>query len=163
MELLILGVVLVVGLMLVPLGLPGIWLIVGAVAVYNPITGTNAVSTGTIVGILVLATIAEVIEFTLAARYTRKYGGSRRAGWGAILGGMIGAVVGVPIPVIGSVIGAFVGSFAGALVAEWSRGTQTGPATRVATGALLGRVAATAAKIALGFVMAVWALAAAWQ
>ena len=163
MELIVLGVVLFVALLLIPLGLPGIWLIVGAVALYNPATGTEAVGTMTIVGILVLATIAEVIEFTLAARYTKQYGGSRRAGWGAILGGIVGAIVGVPIPVIGSVIGAFVGSFVGALLAEWSRGTNTAGATRVATGALLGRVMATAAKVAIGMVMAIWTLAAAWQ
>ena len=163
MELIVLAVVLLAALLLIPLGLPGIWLIVGAVALYNPVTGSEAVGTGTIVGILVLATIAEIIEFTLAARYTRQYGGSRRAGWGAILGGIVGAIVGVPIPVIGSVIGAFVGSFVGALLAEWSRGTSTGTATRVATGALLGRVMATAAKVAIGMVMAVWTLAAAWQ
>jgi uncharacterized protein len=163
MELLILAAVMFVGLLLVPLGLPGIWLIVGAAAVYNPLTKSEAIGTWTIVGVLVLATIAEVIEFTLAARYTRQYGGSKRAGWGAILGGMIGAIVGVPVPVIGSVIGAFVGSFVGALLAEWSRGTRTRAATRVATGALLGRVAATAAKIGIGFVMAVWVIAAAWQ
>jgi len=163
MALLILALVLFAGLLLIPLGLPGIWLMVGAVALYNPLTGTEAVGTVTIVGILLLAGVAEVIEFTLAARYTRQYGGSKRAGWGAIVGGIVGAIVGVPIPVIGSVIGAFVGSFAGALIAEWSRGTKTGPATRVATGALLGRVMATAAKVAIGMVMAVWTLAAAWQ
>ena len=163
MGLILLAVVLFVALLLIPLGLPGIWLIVGAVALYNPITGTEAVGTVTIVGILVLATIAEVIEFTLAARYTKQYGGSRRAGWGAILGGIVGAIVGVPIPVVGSVIGAFVGSFVGALLAEWSRGTKTGAATRVATGALLGRVMATAAKVAIAMVMAVWTLVSAWQ
>ncbi len=163
MALIVLAVVLFAALLLIPLGLPGIWLIVGAVALYNPITGTEAVGTVTIVGILLLATVAEVIEFTLAARYTREYGGSKRAGWGAILGGMVGAIIGVPVPVIGSVIGAFVGSFVGALIAEWSRGTKTGTATRVATGALLGRVMATAAKVAIGMVMAIWTLAAAWQ
>ena len=163
MALIVLAVVLFGALLLIPLGLPGIWLIVGAVALYNPITGTAAVGTSTIVGILILATIAEVIEFTLAARYTKQYGGSRRAGWGAILGGIAGAIIGVPIPVIGSVIGAFVGSFVGALLAEWSRGTKTGTATRVATGALLGRVMATAAKVAIGMVMAIWTLASAWQ
>ena len=163
MELLVLAVVLFAGLLLIPLGLPGIWLIVGAVALYNPITGTEAVGTVTIIGILLLATLAEVIEFTLAARYTKQYGGSKRAGWGAIIGGMVGAIIGVPIPVIGSVIGAFVGSFVGAFVAEFTRGTATGAATKVATGALLGRVMATAAKVAIGMVMAVWTLAAAWQ
>ncbi len=80
MALLVLSVILLTGLLLSPLGLPGIWLIVGAVAVYNPVTGTEAVGTSTIVGVLVLATIAEIIEFTLAARFTRQYGGSRRAG-----------------------------------------------------------------------------------
>lgn len=163
MALIVLAVVLFIGLLLIPLGLPGLWLIVGAVALYNPVTGTEAVGTTTIVVILLLATIAEVIEFTLAARYTKEYGGSKRAGWGAIIGGMAGAIIGVPVPVIGSVIGAFVGSFVGALVAEWSRGTKTATATKVATGALLGRVMATAAKVAIGMVMAVWTLASAWQ
>ncbi len=163
MALFILGAVLLIGLLITPLGLPGIWLIVGAAAAYGMLTGTDAIGTQTIVGVLILAVIAEVIEFTLAARFTKSYGGSRRAGWGAIVGGIIGAIVGVPVPVIGSVIGAFVGSFAGALVAEWSRGTAPGAATRVATGALLGRAAATAAKIGIGFVMAVWVIAAAWQ
>ena len=163
MELIVLALVLFGALLLIPLGLPGIWLIVGAVALYNPLTGTEAVGTATIVAILILAAIAEAIEFTLAARYTKQYGGSRRAGWGAILGGIVGAIVGVPIPVIGSVIGAFVGSFVGALLAEWSRGTKTGAATRVATGALIGRVMATAAKVAIGMMMAVWTLVAAWQ
>src|SRR5687768_6127148 len=150
MELILLAVVLFAALLLIPLGLPGIWLIVGAVALYNPITGTEAVGTATIVGILILATIAEVIEFTLAARYTKQYGGSRRAGWGAILGGIVGAIVGVPVPVIGSVIGAFAGSFVGALIAELTRRqATTGSATRVATGALIGRVVATALKLAL--------------
>ena len=163
MELIVLALVLFGAILLIPLGLPGIWQIVGAVALYNPLTGTEAVGTATIVAILILAAIAEAIEFTLAARYTKQYGGSRRAGWGAILGGIVGAIVGVPIPVIGSVIGAFVGSFVGALLAEWSRGTKTGAATRVATGALLGRVMATAAKVAIGMMMAVWTLVAAWQ
>jgi uncharacterized protein YqgC (DUF456 family) len=92
----------------------------------------------------------------LATRFTKRYGGSRRAGWGAIIGGMIGAFVGVPVPIVGSIVGAFVGAFVGALVLEWSRGSGTGIATRVAWGALIGRVTAAAVKVAIGFVMAVW-------
>ena len=163
MELALLALVLVVGLVLIPLGLPGTWVIVAAGAAYNYLTGTEAIGTATIVVMLVLAIVAEVIEFGLAARYTKQYGGSRRAGWGAILGGIVGAIVGVPVPVIGSVIGAFVGSFVGALVAEWSRGTATRTATRVATGAFLGRVFATAAKSGIGLAMAIWILVAAWR
>jgi uncharacterized protein len=163
MDILLLGFVLLVGLVLVPLGLPGTWVIVAAAAVFNPLAGRDAVSSGTLIGVLVLALVGELIEFSLAARYTRQYGGSRRAGWGAIIGGVVGAIVGVPVPLIGSVIGSFVGSFAGALVGEWSRGTETRAAARVATGAFIGRAMATAAKIAIGFVMAIWVIASAWR
>ncbi|GDX87456.1 hypothetical protein LBMAG44_13690 [Gemmatimonadota bacterium] len=78
--------VLCVALLLIPIGLPGIWLMV-------------------------------------AARYTKKYGGSSRAAWGALIGGVVGAMVGVPMPIIGSVIGALAGSFVGALLGEYSTGT----------------------------------------
>jgi uncharacterized protein YqgC (DUF456 family) len=116
----------------------------------------------TLGSLVLLALVGELIEFSLSARFTRQYGGSKRAGWGAIAGGIVGAIVGVPVPVIGSVIGAFVGSFVGALAAEWLQGAGARSATRVATGALLGRAAATAAKSAIGVVMAVWILFAAW-
>ena len=163
MELLLLGFVLVAGLVLIPLGLPGLWVIAGAALVFNPLAGSDRVSTGTVIGVFLLAVAAEVVEFMLAGRFARRYGGSRRAGWGAILGGIVGAIVGVPVPIVGPMLGAFAGSFAGALVAEYTRGTGGGAATRVATGALLGRVAAVAVKSAVGCVMAAWVLLAAWQ
>src|SRR5687768_9998785 len=162
MELLLLAAALLLGLLLVPLGLPGTWIMVGAALTYDLVVGGEPIGWLLLVVITVLALIGEVIEFSLAARYTRKYGGSRRAGWGAILGGIAGAIVGVPVPIIGSVIGAFVGSFVGALVAEYTRPESTaGGATRVATGALIGRVVAAAMKTGIGVVIAVWLLAAA--
>src|SRR5438477_10277564 len=103
------------------------------------------------------------MERVLTARFTRKHGGPGRTGWGAILGGMVGAFMGVPVPIIGSVIGAFVGAFVGALVFEYSRGTGHGTATRVAWGALIGRVTAAALKTAIGFVMAIWLVIAAFS
>jgi uncharacterized protein len=69
---------------------------------------------------------------------------------------MIGAFMGVPIPIIGSIIGAFAGAFIGAFVLEWTGGSGHGTATRVAWGALIGRVTAAALKVAIGLVMAVW-------
>ena len=105
--------------------------------------------------------LAEVAEFVLGGRFARRYGGSRRAGWGAILGGTVGAFVGVPVPVVGPVIGALVGSFAGALAFELTVGRDTRAATRVATGALIGRVAAIALKVAAGCVLIAWILLAA--
>ena len=162
MELLVLGIVMFLSLMLIPLGLPGTWVMIAAGMGYGYLAG-DGIGFPTLVIVFALAIIGELIEFTLAARYTRKYGGSRRAGWGAIIGGIIGAIVGVPVPIIGSVIGAFAGAFLGALVAERTRGGTTGNATRVATGALIGRAAAVAAKSAIGVAIAALLLLSAWR
>jgi uncharacterized protein YqgC (DUF456 family) len=116
--------------------------------------GAIGLTTVVIVGVLMV--IAEVLEFMLAGRYARKYGGSKRAGWGAIIGGMVGAFLGVPVPIIGSVIGAFVGSFVGAFAFEWYGHKDHTVATRVAWGALIGRAVSAAMKVGIGLGMAVW-------
>jgi uncharacterized protein len=164
MSVLLLAVVLFLCLLIVPIGLPGLWLMLGAALVYNWLVPAATIGWIAIGIAVVLTIIAEVLEWTLAAGYTKKYGGSRRAGWGAILGGIVGAVMGVPVPVIGSVIGAFAGAFVGALILEYSRReATTETATRVATGALLGRVAAAAAKTGLACAVAAVLLLSAWM
>src|ERR1041385_3719856 len=140
MGVLLLAIALFVCLLLVPLGLPGTWLMVALAIGYNYLGTSNKIGWLAIGAAFFLAVMAEVFEWTLSARYARKYGGSKRAGWGAFIGGWMGAFAGVPIPIIGSMIGAFAGAFAGALIAEYTRSeATTGTATRVATGALLGR------------------------
>jgi hypothetical protein len=161
--LLLLALALLACVALIPLGLPGTWVMLVLALGYNVLPGAGHVGTAWLVAAGVLAVVAEVLEFTVAARYTTRYGGSRRAGWGAILGGFVGAIVGVPVPIIGSVIGAFVGAFIGAYVAERTRRSEHSAATRVATGALLGRAAAAAIKTAFGLAMAVLLVVGAWR
>lgn len=161
MELLLLAAVLFLSFLMIPFGLPGLWVMVGSALGYQLLV-PGTVGTMTVVGTAGLALVAEILEFTLAGRYARKYGGSRRAGWGAIIGSIIGAIVGVPVPIVGSIIGGFVGAFVGAFIAERSRGTTAGGSTRVATGALIGRVVAAALKTGIGVVIALWVLVAAW-
>src|SRR4051812_10937873 len=109
MNLLLLALALFVFLLMIPFGFPGTWLIAGAALLYS-IVVPGSIGIVTVCAVAVMALVGEVIEFTLTARYARKYGGSRRASWGAMIGSMVGAVVGVPIPIIGSVIGAFAGA-----------------------------------------------------
>lgn len=162
MEVLLLALVLAGCLFLIPLGLPGLWLMLAAAFVYDILMpGADPIGIWHIVGATVVALLAELAEFALAGRYTRKYGGSKRAGWGAILGGIVGAIVGVPIPIVGPMIGAFVGSFAGALAFEYHANRHAGTATRVAWGALVGRVVAAGMKVGAGVVIAAWLLLAA--
>jgi hypothetical protein len=155
METLLLVIALLVGLALIPLGLPGLWVMVGAALIYS-FAEPGRIGIPTLVVLFALAIVAEVLEFLAAGKYAKKYGGSKRAGWGAIIGGIVGAIVGVPVPIIGSVIGAFVGSFAGALAAEMTLGSRMGDATRVAKGALIGRAIATALKVAIGIALLAW-------
>jgi len=163
MPLLILAAVIILSLILIVLGLPGLWIMVATAVVYNMIVPGDPIGWVSLIAVAVLALIAELLEFTMTGRYARKYGGSRRAGWGAIIGGMIGAVVGFPVPIVGPVIGAFVGSFVGALIAELTGGASAGDATRVAKGALIGRVVSTMLKIGIGFTIGIWIFIAAMK
>jgi uncharacterized protein YqgC (DUF456 family) len=157
----LLAVVLFIALLLIPLGLPGTWVMVLAGIAYAYLVPAAHIGAVTIIGILVIAVLAEVVEFTVAAKYTRMYGGSRRGAWGAIIGGVVGALVGVPIPIIGSVIGAIAGSFVGALAGELSGGARSDEATRAATGAAIGRAVAMGFKAGAGCIIAAWLLASA--
>ncbi len=153
------------GLVLVPLGLPGLWIMLGAALVYWIVVPSGGIGLVTLLIAAALVIAAEVLEFAIAGRYTKQYGGSRRASWGAIIGGIVGALVGVPVPVIGSLIGAFVGAFVGAYLGERSvhRDARNDP-TKVAKGALIGRAVAAAAKSGIGLLVAVVLMGAAlWR
>src|SRR5256885_1672478 len=97
----------VVGLALVPLGLPGLWVMVLGVIAYGGLTHTAGVAI--IATVLGVAFLGEVVEWWLGFRLAERYGGSRRAGWGAVVGraasaaaklaaGLVIAIVGL-IPV----------------------------------------------------------------
>jgi uncharacterized protein len=156
----LLAAILLLSLFIIPLGLPGTWVMLAAGVGYSLLV-PESIGWFTLVGVTVIAVIAEIFEFTLSGQYARKYGGSRRASWGAIIGGTVGAIVGVPVPIIGSIIGAFAGAFLGALIFEYSRGSGAEVSTRVAWGALIGRAVASAMKVGAGIAIAVWLLFAA--
>ncbi len=143
------------GLAMIPLGLPGLWVMVGGILAYGWLTDFRTVGVATIAFVLGLAFLGEVIENWIGFRSAKRYGGSTRSGWGALIGGLIGAVIGVPVAVVGSVIGAFIGSFAGAALFEYSYSRHAGVATRAGWGAVVGRAAGAAMKIALGLIIAI--------
>jgi len=160
MNSIVLCIALLGALILIPIGLPGTWLMVAIAIVDKLADHTTGVGVVTIACVTSIALLAELAEWVLIARFAKRYGGSRRAGWGAVIGGFVGVLVGVPVPIVGSIIGGFVGSFVGALVAEYEATGNHRHATRAATGALLGRAAAAAMKVAAGVAMAAWILIA---
>ena len=125
MAVLILAAICALSLLLVPLGLPGTWVMLAAAIGYDMLVPEAPIGGWAIGVVTALSILAEYLEFSLAGRYARKYGGSRRAGWGALVGGFAGAIIGLPIPILGSMIGAFAGAFVGALIAEYTRREAT--------------------------------------
>ena len=126
-----------------------------AILGYGYLTDFRTLSAFFIGLVVALALLGEVFESWVGFRFAQRYGGSSRAGWGALVGGLIGAIVGVPVPIVGSVIGGFVGAFLGAALFEYTRARQSGVAAKAGWGAVLGRAAAAAIKMAIGIVMTV--------
>jgi uncharacterized protein YqgC (DUF456 family) len=144
--------VMVVALCLIPFGLPGTWIMVAVLAVGAMY---KAVGIITILAAIAIAGAAELLEFVFVKRLNERYGGSRRAFWGAIIGGIVGVIVGLPVPMIGSVIAAFVGSFLGAGIVTLAETRDLRAAHRVGFGALMGRVIAAVVKVFAGLVLLV--------
>src|SRR4051812_29220464 len=111
LALLLLVLVGIAGLALIPLGLPGLWLILLGIIGYGWYTDFSTYGLWFLLAEIALAFVGEVLESWIGFRFTRRYGGSRRAGWGALIGGVIGAVVGGPLLLIGSGVGGVFGGF----------------------------------------------------
>lgn len=150
-------VVLVIGLLVIPLGLPGIWIMIGVVAVGAIM---REVGTPIVMTTLLIAVLAELIEFFIVKRLTQQYGGSRKAFWGAIIGGTAGLLVGIPIPIVGSIIAGLLGTFVGAALVTYAETKQMISAHRVGWGAVIGRALSAISKTAAGIVILVLATAA---
>jgi len=145
-------------LVLVVIGLPGTWLLIGLAFVIEVLDrhylpGEAPVTFGwwTLGSCLALALVGEALEALAGAAGTKAGGGSRRGMVGAMIGGIIGAIVFtplIPIPVLGTLIGALIGTFLGALVAERTAEKPLGGQAqlRAAGGATVGRLLGTVSK-----------------
>ena len=142
------------GVAVIPLGLPGQFLIVLATLVFILAVGSANLSWGVFFLILALAILAEVLEAVLGFLGARRVKGSWRSAFAAIAGGLAGAILGSCItPIIGSLIGALLGTFLGPFLVELHRTRQTDASAKVAVAAVLGRLAGSVMKVAVACVM----------
>ncbi len=150
---------LIVALVVIPLGLPGLWIMIGILAAA---TWANEVSPWILGLLVVVALLAELAEWAIVARTSARWGGSRKAFWGAIAGGLLGILVGLPIPlpILGPLVAGLLGTFAGAAAVTLWETRALRSAGRVGCGAVLGRAFAAATKTAAGVVILVTGVAA---
>jgi uncharacterized protein YqgC (DUF456 family) len=155
---------LVIGLFVNILGLPGLWMMVASYGAYAWATWDRGyVWPRSLVAIIVLALLAELVEFVAGAAGSKAAGGSKRGMAGAIIGGIAGGIVGTPIfPVVGTIIGACFGSFAGAFLVEAAIGRSHEESIKIGFGAAKGRFMGIIAKLAFGIAMLIVALYAAF-
>lgn len=139
-----------IALLLIPIGIPGLWIMVGLVAA-GWVAGE--VSVGIFLVLLAVALAAELAEWVSVDRVGRRFGGTSKTFWGALIGGAVGAVAGAPVPVAGSIAGAFLGTLGGAILATWLETRQLAGSVRAGWGALLGRALAVAIKVFAGLVI----------
>ena len=137
-------------LFLIPLGLPGVWVMI--VILFLGVAG-GLVSPWIFFLLLLLAAFAEFLEFVAVGRMTTRYGGTSRTFWGAVIGGLVGALVGTPVPVVGSLVGALLGTVVGAFALTWHQTGHAAGSARASVGALLGRAVAIGLKVFVGLVI----------
>lgn len=152
---------------LVVLGLPGTWIMIALAAViewvdqwYLSTDPPRTFGLSILLICLVLAGIGEVLEFFAGMLGAKQAGSTGRGMAGALIGGLVGGIlgVGIPIPVLGPLIGAIVGTFGGALVGELTHpeAKRLRESLGPATGATVGRVLGTLAKLPLA--LTVWVI-----
>jgi uncharacterized protein YqgC (DUF456 family) len=150
------------GLIAVVLGLPGTWLILVASVFYGWLTDFAIITSQLLLGLLALAVVAELLDLTAGLWGARRYGGTKKAMVGTMIGGILGAVALSPMLFgFGTIVGAFFGAFVGAFSMTYLEQRKMDKAMRVGWGALLGRVFAMVFKGAAVVTMIgldVWAI-----
>lgn len=109
------------GIVLVPLGLPGTWVIVASAILYSLFFDffPNRSDAWVIISLIILAILGEVLEFLVGTVGGKKLDVSTGAIIASVVGGLVGAIVGVPVFLVGSLLGLLLGAFLGALFYEW--------------------------------------------
>jgi uncharacterized protein len=149
-------VLMLASLIAIVIGLPGLWVIMAEAIVFALVTDfARGIGWWDLIALLVMAGAAELFEFLITMRGAEKSGGSRAAGWWAIVGGILGAMAfNWVVPVLGALVGAFIGVFVGAFLSAYYQENDFEKAMKVGAGAFRGRMGAVLVKEAFGVAMA---------
>jgi uncharacterized protein YqgC (DUF456 family) len=150
-------VIMIAALLVIPLGFPGIWIMIGVIVIG---TALDEVAWWTLLFLTQVGLAAELVEWVIVKKTSARFGASNKAFWGAIVGGLIGVLIGLPIPVVGALVAGLLGTFVGAAIVAWWETRRLKTAGRIAWGAVVGRAFAAAFKTAAGIVILVLGAAA---
>ncbi len=146
-----------IGLLLSTLTFSGTWLVLAAAFITKLTIGIPNI--GTLVVFVLICIAVELIEMLAGFIGVQKRGGSKLAGFAALIGGLVGAGVGTGIfPILGTVAGLLIGSFGAAFLVEWLRLRHHEQAAHIAWGTVWARLAVLFLKTTLTLGMSLWLL-----
>ncbi|MBZ2173998.1 DUF456 domain-containing protein [Schnuerera sp. xch1] len=129
--------------------LPGSILVYGGMLVYGFMTNFESLTLYffMVEALILLSTF--LADFVATAASTRRFGGGKRAAWGAAIGTILGMIILGPI-------GFVLGPFIGATAAELSRGIGMKQAIRSGFGSVVGALGGTVFKLFAEVIMIVY-------
>lgn len=152
---LLLFVVLLLGLLITVMTLPGLWLMLAGAAMYAWLTHWAYMGPWTLATLLVLALAGEIVEIASSGAGAKRAGAGRRGLWGALIGGILGGLFlsVIPIPILSTLVGVCLGTFLGAAIGELSGGREVGHSALIGVSAAKGRLVGTFQKLGFGCLM----------
>jgi uncharacterized protein YqgC (DUF456 family) len=129
--------------------LPGAILIYGGMLLYGLLTGFQTLNAQFFIlqGLLLILTF--FIDFLASAVGTKRFGGSKQAAWGAIIGTLLGFVLLGPLGIV-------VGPFLGTVVTELLQRKELEKAIHIGFGTLIGILGGTILKLCIELIMIIY-------
>lgn len=143
--------------------LPANWVLLALLAGWKALHPGMDLSWLGFAGLCALAAMAEVLEFVVQLKGSKKFGASGKGNFGGILGAIVGAILGAGLLFgLGALPGALVGAYLGCLAVEVLMGRPFDEARAAAWGAMWGKFFGLTIKAGLGGVILALAVPSIW-
>ncbi len=129
--------------------LPGVILVFAGMLLYGFMTNFVSLSTYFFILQLLVMVVIFIVDFFASAISTKKYGGSKQATVGALVGMVAGIIFLGPLGII-------IGPFGGSIAAELLLGKDIKQALRVGFGSLVGVIGGTIFKLFAEIIMIIY-------
>lgn len=129
--------------------LPGVVLIYAGMLIYGFMTHFTTLPAYFFILQALVVVVLFLVDYAASAIGTKRFGGSKQAVWGAVIGTILGIIIFGPLGII-------LGPFLGAVAAELIRGTDINKTIRVGFGTLIGVLGGTTVKIIAEIIMIIY-------
>jgi uncharacterized protein len=146
--------ILFTGIFLTLFGFPGTVLILMDVIGYAILTGFSPIGFKLLLLLLLMAVVAELLDFGLGMAGAVRFGSSRRGMWAALIGSIAGVMLLTPFFLgLGTLVGIFLGGGVAVFIVEMIQRRKLKPAFRASIGAVLGRTTGIVVKGVFAVIM----------